>query len=166
MSDPADPAPHAPSISPAPSPVVAGPWAAPSAPPFGAPAPGPAAHPAYAPPPGYTGPYRVAPPGGAQAALPAPGARAARSSRLGVVALVAALAAAIAAPLAGAIAAFNIGLGAGREIALRPMDIDFDWSVLTPVREWVLLAECSFYVGTTLGVLGIVQGIIAIVQNR
>ena len=66
----------------------------------------------------------------------------------------------------GSIAAYNIGLGTGREIALRPMDIDFDWSMLTPVREWVLVGELAFWGGTVLGIWALVQGIIAIVKNR
>ncbi len=156
MSDPLDRAPAAPPIPHGQQ------WAAPSVPPFGTPA-GPAVHPAYAPPPGYTGPYVTAPhaPAGSIGA-----AHAARSSRLGVVALIAALGAAVLAPLAVAIAAFNIGIGAGREIALGPMDVDFDWSVLTPVRDWVLLGEIAFWVGTVLGVWAIVQGIVAIVTGR
>lgn len=82
------------------------------------------------------------------------------------MALIAALGAAVLAPIGGAVAAFNIGLGTGQEIALGPMDIDFDWSVLTPVRDWVLLAEISFWTGTVLGVWAIVQGIIAVVTHR
>jgi hypothetical protein len=120
-------------------------------------------HPAYAPPPGYTGPYATAPHAQAGTVGAAP---AARSSQLGIVALIAALGAAVLAPLAVAIAAFNIGLGAGREIALGPVDVDFDWSVLTPVRDWVLLGEIAFWVGTVLGVWAIVQGIVAIVTGR
>jgi hypothetical protein len=83
-----------------------------------------------------------------------------------VVALIAALGAAVLAPIGGAIAAFNIGVGTGREIALRPMDIDFDWSILSPVRDWVLLGEISFWVGTVLGIWAVAQGIIAIVTRR
>ena len=149
MSDPADRSPAAPQQ-----------WAAPSVPPFGTPA-GPAVRPVYAPPPGYNGPYVAAP-----SVQATPVASAARSPRLGAVALIASLGAALLAPLAVAVAAFNIGLGAGREIALRPMDIDFDWSVLTPVRDWVLLGEIAFWTGTILGVWAIVQGIIAIITRR
>ena len=83
-----------------------------------------------------------------------------------MVALIAGLGAAILAPIGAAVAAFNIGLGTGREIALQPMAIDFDWSVLSPVRDWVLLAEISFWVGTVLGIWAIVQGIVAIVTRR
>jgi hypothetical protein len=167
-----DPHEHAPAPASAPdgvsapeAPVPAAPqWAAPAAPPFGAPT-GPPVHPAYAPPPGYTGQYLAgaSPRGGASGAV---NRAAARGSRPGVVALMAALGAAVLAPIGAAIAAFNIGIGAGREIALRPIDIDFDWSILTPVREWVLLAEMSFWVGTVLGTWAIVQGIVAIVTRR
>ena len=166
-----DPAEHAPASAsnpeaprtPAPPVPVAPQWAAPSAPPFGTPT-GPAVRPAYAPPPGYSGPYLAGayPAAGAAAGNPA----ADRGSRLGVVALIAALGAAVLAPIGGAIAAFNIGVGTGREIALRPTDIDFDWSILTPVRDWVLLGEISFWVGTVLGIWAVAQGIIAIVTRR
>ena len=107
------------------------------------------------PPQGY-GPYTPPPP-------PAP---ASEGSGLGVVAMVLAVIAVLGATVIGSIAAYNIGLGTGREIALRPMDIDFDWSVLTPVRDWVLLGEIAFWGGTVLGIWAIVQGIIAIVKNR
>jgi outer membrane lipoprotein SlyB len=83
-----------------------------------------------------------------------------------VIAFVLAVLATFGATLLGSIAGYNIGLGTGREIALRPMDIDFDWSILTPVREWVLLGELSFWVGTILGIWALVQGIVAIVKNR
>lgn len=107
----------------------------------------------YAPPPGY------APPVGYGA--PAP-----RSSAvLGIVALCAAIGAAVVASLVGAIAGFNIGLGVGTEFAAGPMDTDFDWSILSPVRGWVLLGEIAFWSGTVLGVWALVQGIIAIVKN-
>jgi hypothetical protein len=89
-----------------------------------------------------------------------------RGRGLGLIALIAALGAAILAPLVAAIATFSIGLGAGREIVLNPTDIDFDWSVLTPVRDWVLVAEISFWAGTALGVWALVQGAIAIVTDR
>jgi hypothetical protein len=87
-------------------------------------------------------------------------------SGLGVVAFLFAVIAALGATILGSIAGFHIGLGTGREIALQPMDIDFDWSMLTPVREWVLLGELAFWGGTFFGIWAIVQGIIAIVKNR
>ncbi len=110
----------------------------------------------YAPPPQGYGPY-----------TPAPSRRAAAGgSGLGVTALVLAVIAALGATVLGSIAAYYIGLGTGRELALRPMDIDFDWSMLTPVREWVLLGELAFWGGTAVGIWALVQGIIATVKNR
>jgi hypothetical protein len=99
----------------------------------------------------------------------APGAASARRSSgrgLGIVAFVLATVATVGAALGAGISAFAIGLGAGREIAGRPFTADFDWSVLAPVRESVLLAEVSFWVGTALGVWALVQGIIALVKDR
>ncbi len=89
-----------------------------------------------------------------------------RGSGLGLAALIVAITAAVVPAILVAVSAFRIGLGAGRELATRPLDADFDWSVLTPVRDWVLLAEVSFWVGTVLGVWAIVQGVVAIVRQR
>jgi len=166
-------------------PAQPGGWAPPGAAPFGtptseAPAPGhqgaAAATPqgwatppagAYAPPPGYAPPagYPVAPAAPSAIAYGAP-APVKRSGALGIVALALALVATIGASLTAAIASFNIGLGAGREISSRPFIGDFDWSVLTPVRDWVLMGEVSFWVGTAIGVWALVQGIIAVVKGR
>ena len=182
MSQPA--APDAPHNPPAPT----GAWAPPAAAPFGPPAAAPtdAAYPGahaaqpgvpagwsappagtYAPPPGYAPPagYAVAP-AAASAPVHASSSPAKRSGVLGVVALALALVATVGASLFGAIASFNIGLGAGREITARSFDADFDWSILTPVRDWVLLGEVSFWVGTALGVWALVQGVVAIVTGR
>jgi hypothetical protein len=89
-----------------------------------------------------------------------------RSSVLGVVALALAIIATVGASVLGAIASFRIGLGAGRELTSRPLDADFDWSILAPVREWVQLGEVAFWVGTALGVWALVQGVVAIVTAR
>lgn len=169
------------------------PWAPPGAAPFGVPA-GPAApgaQPVYAPPPGYAPPHGYAPPPGyappagyaplvgsgptvtgvpaAASGYPlavAPDAGARRSKALGVVALVLALVAAVGASIFAALASFNIGLGTGREIAMRALDADFDWSILSPVRDWVLLGEVSFWAGTVLGITALVLGIVAIGTRR
>ena len=117
---------------------------------------------AYAPPAGYAPPPQGYGPYVPSAA--APPVR--RGAGLGVVAFVLAVVAALGATVVGCLAGFNIGLGTGREIALRPMDIDFDWSILTPVREWVLWGEIAFWAGTVLGTWALVQGIIAIVKDR
>lgn len=83
-----------------------------------------------------------------------------------MTAFVVAMIATVGAGLAAAAAAFGIGLGTGREIAVRPVGGDFDWSILTPVRDWVLLAETAFWIGTALGVCALVQGVVALVKNR
>jgi hypothetical protein len=83
-----------------------------------------------------------------------------------VTALVASLAAVAGASLVGAIAAWRVGLGAGRALASRPIDADFDWSVLTPVREWVLAGEIAFWFGTVVGLWALVQGVVAIATAR
>jgi len=77
-----------------------------------------------------------------------------------------ALVATVGAGLLGAIAAFNIGLGAGKGLANLPAGGSWDWSILTPVRDWVLLGEVSFWIGTLVGVWALVQGIVATVTGR
>lgn len=170
VSDPAEPQPNA--VPPVPT-APQGAWAPPAVPPFGAPqtsggTAGAYAPPAgYAPPPGYPVPagYSASAPygyGAANIATPTP----ARSPALGRVSLLLSLIATGGAGLVAAIASFNIGLGAGRELTMRPFDAGFDWSVLTPVREWVLMGEIAFWVGTALGIWALIQGIVAIVTRR
>lgn len=89
-----------------------------------------------------------------------------RSNTLGLIALGLAVLATVGASLVAAIASYDIGLGAGSEISSRPIDADFDWSVLSPVRDWVLIGEVSFWAGTVIGVAALVLGVVAIVQNR
>jgi len=85
---------------------------------------------------------------------------------LGVVALIAGLIALVGASIAVSIAGYQIGLGAGRELAARALTADFDWSILAPVRDWVLLGEIAFWVGTVFGLWALAQGIVAIVTGR
>ncbi len=85
---------------------------------------------------------------------------------LGVVALIAGVIALVGASIAVSIAAYQIGLGAGRQLAARALTADFDWSILAPVRDWVLLGEISFWVGTVFGLWALAQGIVAIVTGR
>ena len=110
--------------------------------------------------------HPVAPSYGAPAAGSYVPSAAPSGSRLGVVALVLAVVATLGAAIAVAIAGYGIGLGSGRELSSGPIDADFDWSVLSPVRGSVLLAEVSFWVGTALGLWALVQGVIAIVKGR
>ena len=84
----------------------------------------------------------------------------------GVTALVLSLIATLGAGLGGAVASFNIGIGAGKALANLPADGTWDWSILTPVRDWVLLGEVSFWAGTALGVWALVQGIVATITGR
>jgi len=109
----------------------------------------------YAPPPQGYGPYVPLPPSAPTSA----------GRGLGVVAFVLAVAATLGTTIVACVAAFRIGLGTGREITLRPMDVDFDWSTLAPVRDWVLVGEVAFWAGTVLGVWAIIQGIVAVVKN-
>jgi len=154
VTDPVPPAPDVPPVPPAPR----------YAPPQGY-APPPQW---YAPPQGYTPPQGYAPPPqGYGPYTPPPAQRITRGAPgLGVVALVLAVVAAVGTTIIASIAGFSIGLGTGREIVLRPTDIDFDWSILTPVREWVLIGELAFWAGTVLGIWAIVQGIVATAKNR
>lgn len=154
MTDPQQPVPRptAPPVAP-----YSGPYATPAQPQAQAPAQGMPAAGAYAPP--YTPPVDPR----AAAALAAPPAR--RSGALGIVAVILAGLAAVT-PLFGAIAAYRVGIGAGRSIASLPQGAPFDFSLLTPVREWVLMGEVAFWVGTVLGVWAIIQGVMAIVTRR
>ena len=120
----------------------------------------PAAHDSQLPATEFAAPYAIPAPLGF--AEPAP----VRSGTLGVVALVAGILALVVAPIVAGIASYRIGLGVGREFALRPSAASFDWTLLSPVRDWVLLGEVSFWAGTALGVWAIVQGIVAIVKKR
>jgi len=85
---------------------------------------------------------------------------------LGVVALIDGVIALVGASIAVSIAAYQIGHGAGRQLAARALTADFDWSILAPVRDWVLLGEISFWVGTVFGLWALAQGIVAIVTGR
>ena len=117
---------------------------------------------AYAPPHGY-----APPPQGYGPYVPLPAApRVRRGAGPGIVAFVLALLATVGATVVGSIAGYGIGIGTGRSIALQPMDVDFDWSILSPVRDWVLLGEIAFWAGTVLGTWALVQGIVAIVKDR
>jgi len=168
VSDPAEPQPNA--VPPVPSAPQGG-WAPPGAPPFGVPPSPGGASGAYAPPAGYAPPPGYAIPSGFSAAA-AHGSAAprtvvpVRSPGPGRVALLLSLLATAGAGLVAAIASFNIGLGAGREVASGPFDAGFDWSFLTPVREWVLMGEIAFWAGTVLGIWALVQGIVAIATRR
>jgi hypothetical protein len=133
---PVTPAPHPPSAATAP-PVA--PYSGPYAAPYVAPV-----HPQYA------------------AAITSP---ARRSNTLGIVAVIAAGLAALT-PITAALAAARIGAGTAAQLAGLPLRSDLDLHILTPVRDWVLLGELSFWAGTALGIWALVQGIVAIARKR
>lgn len=170
MTDPAQPSPPPPGWTPPAAPPFGGPVGPAAGPPAGpaagaAPAgqPGRSGQPPYGPPSGPPG-ARYAPPvyGGPPAR---PQAEPRRPAVVGIVAFVVALIATLGASLAGAIAAYRIGFGTGTAMASQPLAGDFDWSVLSPVRDAVLAGEVSFWVGTGLGLWALVQGAIAIVRG-
>ncbi|MEU1970052.1 hypothetical protein ABZ477_00165 [Microbacterium sp. NPDC019599] len=151
MSDPLPPRPPLPAAA-QPTPAPAWPPLPPRQPataPAGSPVP-PAGSPTVARRPAYGGP------------LSSP----ARTNTVGRVALVAGILAFALSTIVVSIAAFQIGLGAGRELASRELTADFDWSILSPVRDWVLLGESAFWAGTILGLWTLVQGIVALVTDR
>lgn len=88
-----------------------------------------------------------------------------RSAALGVTALVLAVLAAGGASVAGAVAATQIAQGVGPSAFSSPQGPS-DLAFLSPVRDWVLLGEVSFWIGTVVGIWAIVQGVVAIVTGR
>lgn len=114
-------------------------------------------------PPAFTAPAGYAPPPGV---LPSAGfgrlpARA-RTRTLGVVALVLALVATVGAAVIGGIAGFQIRVGADLEPVLGSGDL----AGLSPVRGWVLAGELAFWIGTALGLAGLVLGVVALATRR
>ncbi|GAA1726995.1 hypothetical protein [Microbacterium paludicola] len=142
--------PQQPPIPPVPPPPAPGGWQQPAG--YGAPGYGAPAAP-YQPPqdPRYAQ-YLQAPP------APKP------SSGLGMVALILSLVATIGGSilLAVALSAIGNGLGARFETITPGSGME----VLTPVRDWVLVAEIAAWGGTALGIWALVQGIVAVAKRR
>ncbi|MFE1644583.1 hypothetical protein ACFM35_03275 [Microbacterium sp. P01] len=111
--------------------------------------------------PAFAAPYS-APSGGAFRPEPTP----AGSATLGIVALIAATAALVLCTVVGAIATADIGAGVAPQLTSTMSSSSWDWSILSSVRGSVLLVEVAFWVGTALGIWGIVQGIFATVKRR
>lgn len=86
------------------------------------------------------------------------------SPALGRVALILALVATVGASVALAIALGAIGAGIGPR--LQGISPTTGLEILTPVRDWVLLAEIAAWGGTALGLWALVQGIVAVVKRR
>ncbi|MBD8012758.1 hypothetical protein H9633_10665 [Microbacterium sp. Re1] len=129
--------------------------------PPGLPAPSsPAAQP---PPPGA---YRV-PVGGYQAPIgaysapPAP----APSRATGAVSLAAALVAALVTPVVAGVLALQIGLAVSVD-DLIDRNGEFRIAALSPARIETLWAEIMFWLGTALGLFGVIGGIVAVARRR
>lgn len=163
MSDPIQP-PSAPQVPPAYQ-------APPPAPGYPAPHGAPTYQPGYQAPSGYQAPpgaYPV-PVGGYQAqtgsGYEVPSAQAPASSSLGLLALIAGLIAAVITPIVAGIMAYQIGFAVPDAVTDGTIDAG-SLAILAPVRDQVLWAEISFWVGTVLGIFALVAGIIAIVKRR
>ena len=89
---------------------------------------------------------------------------ASRHRPLGAIGLVLALLAGVVASAVGGSAAFIVARGAGAEFIARGGQT-FDWRVLSPVRDVVLLGEVAFWAGTVLGISALVIGIVATARN-
>ncbi|MDI6944100.1 hypothetical protein QMO46_11405 [Microbacterium barkeri] len=93
-----------------------------------------------------------------EAPVPAP------SAALGRVALLLALVALVGGTLVIGVCCFLVGVQAGRTDFAAATE--FDWSLLTPVRDAVLTGEITAWVATSLGVWALIQGIVAIARRR
>ncbi len=114
-------------------------------------------------PPAFTAPAGYAPPPGV---MPSSGfgqpSAPARTRTMGVVALVLAVVATVGAAVIGGVAGFRIRLGAD----LAPVIGAADLAGLSPVRGWVLAGELAFWIGTVLGLAGLVLGVVALATRR
>jgi hypothetical protein len=80
------------------------------------------------------------------------------------VALILALAATLGASIVLAVALGAIGAGVGPQVqSITPTS---GLEILSPVREWVLVAEIAGWTGTALGAWALVQGIVAAARGR
>ncbi len=83
-----------------------------------------------------------------------------QGSRLGVLAFVLAAVAALLTSAVAGVLAFQIGSGADLDLLT-----ESNLRGLTPVRDLVVWAEVAFWLGTLLGIAGIILAIIAIVRR-
>lgn len=103
----------------------------------------------------------AAPPVGTLLTPPPPSRR---GRPLGTWALALSVVAAVLAPAVGGFAAFRSARGAAPGLTTMSSN-GFDWRVLSPVRELVLLGEVAFWTGTAIGITALVLGIVAIVRR-
>lgn len=111
--------------------------------------------------PGFASPH-PAPPVGTLLAPPPPTPQ---RRPLGAIALVLSILAGVVASGVAGFASFRVAQGAGAEFVARGGQA-VDWRLLSPVRDFVLVAEVAFWSGTTLGIAALVMGIVATARNR
>lgn len=83
---------------------------------------------------------------------------------VGTWALLLSIVAGVLAPAVGGFAAYRGARGAAPGLA-SSTSTTFDWRILSPVRDLVLLAEVSFWTGTAIGITALVLGIVAIARR-
>ncbi|MDQ1174419.1 MFS family permease [Microbacterium testaceum] len=87
-----------------------------------------------------------------------------RGRPLGTWALLLSIVATVLAPAVGGFAAFRVARGSGPAFFEMPAG-SFDWRVLSPVRDLVLLGEVAFWSGTVIGIVALALGITAVVKR-
>ena len=110
--------------------------------------------------PGFASPHAAPPVGTLLTPPPSPP----RRRPLGTLGLVLSILAAVVASAVGGFASFRIARGAGAEFVARG-GASVDWRLLSPVRDFVLLAEIAFWSGTALGIAALTVGIVATARN-
>lgn len=83
-----------------------------------------------------------------------------RRRPLGTAALLLSIVATVLASAVGGFAAFRTARGAAPGLGTLSAG-PFDWRVLSPVRDVVLLGEIAFWAGSVIGVAALVLGIVA-----
>ncbi|MFJ4038103.1 hypothetical protein ACIPVB_08440 [Microbacterium sp. NPDC090007] len=101
----------------------------------------------------------VAPPTGS---LTGPPTARRRGRPVGTWALLLAIVATVLASAVGGFAAYRVARGAAPGVT---ETTTFDWRILSPVRDLVLVGEVSFWSGTVIGIAALVLGIVAIARR-
>ncbi|WP_295789218.1 hypothetical protein [uncultured Microbacterium sp.] len=83
---------------------------------------------------------------------------------VGTWALLLSIVAGVLAPAVGGFAAYRVARGAAPGLA-SSTSTTFDWRILSPVRDLVLVGEVSFWAGTAIGITALVLGIVAIARR-
>ncbi len=83
---------------------------------------------------------------------------------VGTWALLLSIIASVLASAVGGFAAYRVARGAAPGLA-SSTSTAFDWRILSPVRDLVLVGEVSFWAGTAIGITALVLGIVAIARR-